>query len=461
MNRASIAVAMACFLGLAPSGLRAQDEAKQKDRSAPAWRAFGRVTDEEGRPMAGVEIGASCGMGTLRRTGSATSGEDGRYQLDFGPGIMFLGGGSGGIQAATISAHKPGYSEVNLSRQGGCVAAGAEPDEKTLQRLGGRKDRLFLPGKPLELDFTMRPSGRVAGKLVDEQGKPLAGYSVALGGAELPPSSSVVSYVYADRDGRFVMDDIPTNYRFQFEVRRSDPKPPWDDSWASAAMRFDRPESGDLRAWFGDQELSIEDFTLRVAGPGVHGRIASRVAGNIGVLDLTADASAVQERTGRRVAARAAVLTLRNDLREAPAGSLIASSVPAAPAEPSSTRLARTRPDATGAFTISFENPRGFELERGKHQVIFQVLVGISQKPIREKIFRQLEIEPGRYTVPVKIRPEWIDDSCVSITFVTIQPHHDDWVRSFFLEGKGTTYRGLWTGDGGLMPEIAFEPAGR
>jgi hypothetical protein len=57
----------------------------------------------------------------------------------------------------------------------------------------------------------------------------------------------------------------------------------------------------------------------------------------------------------------------------------------------------------------------------------------------------------------VEISPELIDDSQVSITFVTIQPDHNDWVRAFFLEGKGTSYKGLWTADGGTMPEIAFE----
>ena len=87
--------------------------------------------------------------------------------------------------------------------------------------------------------------------------------------------------------------------------------------------------------------------------------------------------------------------------------------------------------------------------------------MGASKKPIREKIFRQLDvIKEGRYRVPLTIRPEWIDDSRVSITFVTIQPEHEKWVQSFFHEGKGTSYKGIWSGDGGLMPEIPFEEQG-
>ncbi len=275
-----------CLVAAARSS-EAQEAAPAEARPDRPWRAFGRVTDPDGRPLAGVEIWAHCGMGTLRRTGIATSGEDGRYELAFGPGILFLRGAAT-PQAATITAHKPGLFEENLNRQGNCLAAPAMPDEEAIRGWDGSKDRLFLPDKPLELNFVMRPSGRVAGTLVDEQGRPLTGYSVALDGAKLPPSSSVVCSTYADEQGRFELEDIPTTYRYQLVVRKADPKPPWDDSWASAALRFERPDGGDLHAWFGKREIRIDQFILRVAGPGVHGRTATPVAGNAGVLDLTA-----------------------------------------------------------------------------------------------------------------------------------------------------------------------------
>jgi hypothetical protein len=175
------------------------------------------------------------------------------------------------------------------------------------------------------------------------------------------------------------------------------------------------------------------------------------------VLDLTAaDPADVAERSDGRLAARSAVLTLRNSPRPDSSRSLIPELVPATSAVESKARLARTRPNEAGECTISFENPRGFNLEPGKHQVIFQVFVGVSQKPTREKILRQLEIRDGRYEVPVAIPPGWIDDSRVSVTFLTIQPDHDAWVKSFFLEGKGGAYTGLWTSDGGLLPAIPY-----
>ena len=421
--------------------------AQEARRDLP-WKAFGKVTDPEGRPLAGVNVWASCGMGTLRRTGSATSGEDGRYELSFGPGILVLRDRGAVLQAAIVGAHKPGYFEENLNRQGGCTGADGEPTEEQLKTWDAKKDRVFLPGKPLEINFVMRPAGRVSGKLVDEQGKPLPGYSVSLTGAALAPASSVWASCKADEQGRFTLEDIPTTYRFQFEVRMAQVKPPWDDSWASAALRFEKPD-GDLRAWFGDREIRVQEFVLRVVGPGVHGRTAVPTAGNRGVLDLTGEAA---ERSDTLLSAKMATLTLRNAKPDV-SRSLIQESVPSSPAAASPTRLTRSRPNADGEFTLAFENPKGFDLEAGKHQVIFQVIVG---KPVRERIFRQLDVKAGRYEEKVKINPDWIDDSRVSITFVTIQPNHNDWVRAFFLEGKGTSYKGIWTADGGTMPEIAF-----
>jgi hypothetical protein len=418
------------------------------------------VTDHQGHALAGVEVSAHCGAGTLHRTGVATSGEDGRYELYFGPGILF-GGKGPHVQAATIGAHKPGYFEENLCRQGGCVAAEAMPDEQQMKLWGVSKDRLFLPDHPIELNFVMRLAARVAGKLVDEQGQPLAGYGVGLSGADTPPSSGAVRGCVADAQGRFAMEDIPTTFRYQFVVRKSDPKPPWDDSWASAALKFDQPGEDDLRAWFGDREIRLREFVLRVAGPGMHNQTATPIAGNVGVLSLTAsDPVDVFERSDTRLVAKSAVLTLRNTSRPDLTGSLIADSVPAAPAIKSPTRLARTQPNEAGEFTISFENPSGMNVKAGRDQVVFQVFVGVSYKPIHERIFKRFDIQDGRYEVPVKIAPEWLDDSRVSITFLTIQPNHDAWIKAFFDEGKGTSYKGLWSGDGNLLPAIPFEPEG-
>jgi hypothetical protein len=75
-----------------------------------------------------------------------------------------------------------------------------------------------------------------------------------------------------------------------------------------------------------------------------------------------------------------------------------------------------------------------------------------------EKIFKQLAArETGGYRVDVQVKPELIDTSTISLTFVTIQPEHDQWVKAFFHEGKGTSYKGLWSGDGGRLSAVTVE----
>ena len=59
--------------------------------------------------------------------------------------------------------------------------------------------------------------------------------------------------------------------------------------------------------------------------------------------------------------------------------------------------------------------------------------------------------------MPVKIPPDWIDDSRVSITFVTIQPDHDAWVQAFFHDGKGPHSARLWRRDVCQLSAIPFE----
>ena len=86
------------------------------------------------------------------------------------------------------------------------------------------------------------------------------------------------------------------------------------------------------------------------------------------------------------------------------------------------------------------------------------------------KIFKQLDIQSGRYEVPVTIPAVRVADSEVAVTFVTIQKEHDAWVKAFFLEGKGTSYqasgprtmprypRSRWGSSGGDAVRLSLEP---
>jgi hypothetical protein len=284
------------------------------------YRAFGRVTDPHGQPFPGVDVSAYCGAGTLKRSATAISDKDGRYELNFGHFWNKT------VFAAVISAHKSGYVEANLNRHGSCLSA---PNEREMLHMKGwkdRMDRVFLPGRSLELNFVMVPAARVAGKLIEAQNKPLAGYWVSLAFAD-HPTGSVMGTAKTDGQGRFALEDISTSHRFQFTVRKGDTNPPWDDSWASTPLRFERPETGDLRARFGTHEIRLQELQLRVTGPGVHLKTAT--AATHGTLNLTApNPSDIRERSETRLVAKSAVLTLQNSLRSDQSQSLITESLP-------------------------------------------------------------------------------------------------------------------------------------
>ena len=202
---------------------------------------------------------------------------DGRYELHFGA-------------ASACRRVMPGFNvphwcklagpfEANMNQHGNRSMASQELDEAELKNWHD-KNPIILPGKPVELNFVMLPAARVIGKLVNENGQPLAKYSVALNGPDTPPGHSVLCSTHADDQGRFTLDNIPTTFRFQFVIRKNDPKPPWNDSWASAALRFDSPSRA-TRASFGDREIRLQELVLRVVGPGVHNHTATAVVANV------------------------------------------------------------------------------------------------------------------------------------------------------------------------------------
>jgi hypothetical protein len=121
-----------------------------------------------------------------------------------------------------------------------------------LKGYGVAADALALPGKPRMVDFVMFPAARLKGRLVGtgsfsrltpEQVRqqrpgeekliggyveldhgPLAGWQLWLKGKALPPGASVICTTRTDKDGNFIMDDVPTGFEWQFlgETNRAD-----------------------------------------------------------------------------------------------------------------------------------------------------------------------------------------------------------------------------------------------
>ena len=182
-----------------------------KTISADKFRVQGRVTDLSGNPLTDVELKVYTGVGTLAQTGRGITDASGRYDFTFTPGFS-----SATIvpQAATITAHKAGYFELNLNRQGNRLMAGVMPTKDNKSFAG-----VFLPGKTERIDFVMALAGQIEGLLVDHAGRPVPNRRLSLTGINLPPSSSVFQSTETDKNGRFHFSDVPGSpYKWWFEM---------------------------------------------------------------------------------------------------------------------------------------------------------------------------------------------------------------------------------------------------
>lgn len=168
----------------------------------------GKVTDVAGNPLAGVEVNASCGMGSLFHTGTAKSGEDGKYRLAFGPGISVGNTTLGvGTQVATISPRLKGWYEIHLGRRGNLMMT--EGKDKLATEDTKNYSGVVAANEPYELSFTMAKAAAIQGRFVNEFGSPVAGVSINLTGDTLPPSCGILAAATTDDQGRFTFESVP------------------------------------------------------------------------------------------------------------------------------------------------------------------------------------------------------------------------------------------------------------
>jgi hypothetical protein len=266
-----------------PGYLEAIKRAIESTRKAPdlkqPWQATGRVTDRDGRPLAGVTVNAHCGIGSLKRTGSTVTEADGRYDLRFGPG--FLSNDGHLLQAATISVSLDGHVEQNLHRQGDCLAAMAKSENDVLEWGGKTVDELFLPGQPKEINFVMVPAARLRGTIRDAKGDLLDGVRVSLVGDSLPPSSSVAAQTQTDKGGRFELTDIPPGYAWQLLIEPAKAQSP-RLSWVSPLMEFQADAAGRTQIRAAQKidalEYNVEQLSIIIHGPGTAAKQAAMEA---------------------------------------------------------------------------------------------------------------------------------------------------------------------------------------
>ena len=168
----------------------------------------GKVTDDAGRPMAGVEVNASCGMGSLFHTGTAKTDQAGKYRLAFGPGGLVAGTKLGvGTQVATVTPRLKGWYEIHLGRRGNLLMS--ESKDKLAAEDTKAYAGVVAANEPYELNFTMARGATIRGRLVNEFGTPLEGVDINVTGDILPPSCGILASVKTDDDGRFALESVP------------------------------------------------------------------------------------------------------------------------------------------------------------------------------------------------------------------------------------------------------------
>ena len=167
----------------------------------------GKVTDDGGKPLAGVEVNASCGMGSLFHTGTAKSDANGKYRLAFGPGIAVGNTLGVGTQVATIAPRLKGWYEVHLGRRGNLMMT--EWKDKLATEDTKNYSGVVVANEPYELSFIMAKAAAIQGRFVNEFGSPVAGVSIDLTGDILPPSCGILAAATTDDQGGFTFDSVP------------------------------------------------------------------------------------------------------------------------------------------------------------------------------------------------------------------------------------------------------------
>ena len=128
------------------------------------------------------------------------------------------------------------------------------------------------------------------------------------------------------------------------------------------------------------------------------------------------------------------------------------------PRRPHKLKLAITRPDEDGNFEVLFTNPVGSNLNPEDHEIAFKLSIRNREGQPKDTIVQFIDYErDGKYRFPVQVLPAHFEYSSVGISIFAKQPKNEVFKQKFFIEGVGPSYRGIWVGDAGKLPELPFE----
>lgn len=134
------------------------------------WTLYGKVTDEKGNPLEGVEVRVSSGMATLLGRSLTNTKADGTYELHFGEGVWSQGAN---LQVAWVFVEEPGYVYKSNSRNIdlSMMMSRQALDEETLSYYRIKPKDLIVRNHRHHLDIVMAKPAEALVTIVDEKGE--------------------------------------------------------------------------------------------------------------------------------------------------------------------------------------------------------------------------------------------------------------------------------------------------
>ena len=189
------------------------------EQALTAWIIEGKVLGWDGKPVPEAEVKVSLGSTPFATLGTGKTQRDGSYHITFGASAARAPQDLRGVlQPVLIRVEKKEYAEKDLCQAGELQMAWELTPEQKAGGVPSGLDRVLLPGRPLHTDFVLLPAATVRGVLLNPDGSPLPDRGITLVGNRMPPGKSIYATASADRNGRFVFDDVSTQHDWSFSV---------------------------------------------------------------------------------------------------------------------------------------------------------------------------------------------------------------------------------------------------
>ena len=185
------------------------------------WQLYGKVTDDEGNPLADVELRMATGMATLLGGGSAKTDKDGNYRLNFGEGIWSNEGPN--MQVAWLFVSKPGYvyksnsRKIDLSMAMSRQRLNAEQMPKTAWS-NMRPNDLIVKNSPHKMNIVMSKPAEVLVRVFDNKGNRIKDSKISVDDTNQTSEATDVQFAEDEKPHVDLAMGLATNKQWTLSV---------------------------------------------------------------------------------------------------------------------------------------------------------------------------------------------------------------------------------------------------